>query len=561
MFNQSRMWGITPISILICGLLFLAACSEQDTPNDLAGPDKVSIGTEPDPDELVSTRILDGETDPLAPGEDQLYPYYIVHHGPAAGTYPFESGDTVPDGATVVFKAVASSEEPAPQKLHLQGRFQAEANLENGAVFSFFTTYSDGYLNPGWRDLTAASDTISFEVGPYDYTMNMRGVLFQQGEVAARDETPAEFIFHGNHAPCVQCIELGGLGMTPNALYDDLAGDTCDDPACLGQSAELSIYANMDPRYQSGDDDVLIGRGFAPQMGSVWVNPELGQISLEEPWSGEWTAIQCYEYFMKVSLHGKDPVTEAPRAGFMNERIKGWRYQVDYAGDPENVLADGPGRDNIHLVTDVEIFDNPQNPDPQIHDLFIDNDTGVWGMMVKVSVPIFLMLGGEDLYWNMLQQQFACPPFPDGGTEDEILAWQADPAVQDAYRTWQLTTIQFTEGSIRAVALDMPRCDSNPMRGKYHYFDGTRVPRDPFSHGRSCEDGAYDGNEEGIVELGALELDSIHSYRPTDEAARSFHIDVYANGHEQPLDLAAPPGWLATMGKPLTGRYDVSTNR
>jgi len=558
--NRIHTPRTTPVLVgLILITVVLVGCSEHDD-RQLVGPDKVSIGTEPDPGGLVDTRILDGENDPLAPGDDQLYPYYVVHHGPAAGVYPFESGDTVPDGAYVVFKALATSQEPAPQKLHVQGRFEASALYMEGPLFNFGTTFSTAYLNAGWRDDAAASDTVGFEVGPFDYTVSMRGVLFQGGEVTARDDSPAEFTFFGNRSPCVQCIELGNLEVAPAALYDDLAGDNCADPACLGEAAELSLFMTGDSRYDRSDPAQIIPRGFAAENGTIFVNPASGQIRFDEPPYGDWVSIPSTEYQMMVYLHGKDPVDEPARPGRPWERIKAWRYQVDYAGDPENAIADGVGHDNIGLPTSFNIHDNED--DPMASDLFVMEETGVWGLVVKVAVPVLLQVGGAEAHWAYLTSAgLQCPPYPEGGSEAEILAWQDEPSVQDALQVWRLTTAQFTEGSIRAVALDHAACESNHEVGRYHFYDGTRLPADDDMHGRSCEEGAYDHNDEGITELGALFLDRYHAFRPHQESSRSFRIDVFQVGEDEPLDLAAPPGWIATRGEPARELRRVTAGR
>ncbi|MEZ4387650.1 MAG: hypothetical protein R3D98_08745 [Candidatus Krumholzibacteriia bacterium] len=53
------------------------------------------------------THILDGEQDPVAAHNDTItYPRYRVFFGPDAGWWNFTSGDTVPDGAYVQFKAL-----------------------------------------------------------------------------------------------------------------------------------------------------------------------------------------------------------------------------------------------------------------------------------------------------------------------------------------------------------------------------------------------------------------------------------------------------------------------
>ncbi|MBD3220600.1 hypothetical protein GF314_05115, partial [bacterium] len=445
------------------GLLLSLVITGCGTDDDAAviDPDKAVLAPGFEPGELVGTRILDGETDPHYPEDDRTYPYYIVHRGPQAGRYPFQSGDRVPDGATVVFKAIATSDEPAPQKLYLQGRFDAEGRIRgDGPLFQFGTTYSTAELLPGWfsREGAVAADTISFEVGPFDYTVGMRGVLYQDGEIVDRDQTPAELSFSGNHPPCVQCLELGNLHLEPDAAYADIEADNCNDAACLATEATLRFYLESDPRLDVDDPTHLIARPGAGTA-TLWVHPELGGIRHEQPFGEGWVAIPALGRSMVIAMHGKDHPQEPWRDGHVEERVKAWRYQVDYAGDPENRLDDGGGRDDIDLLTGLPIAENAGSP--LLSDLYIDEDTGVWGNVVAVAVPAVLVLGGAEAYWQMLRQPgfLDCPPFPEGGGEDEILAWQAEPSVQRAYAAWRLSTVQLTPGTVRAMAVDQTTCE------------------------------------------------------------------------------------------------------
>ncbi|MBD3222875.1 hypothetical protein GF314_16730 [bacterium] len=521
----------------------------------------IKVNYEPD------TYILDGETDPVPAHNDPLvYPRYYVFHGPESGWYEFAEGDTVPDRAYVLFKAMGRDDgrdeiENEINQLTFQGRFLAGQFLRgDGAYFPFESTFSDRHLTREWTaddptDLSA--DTLGFQVGPFDYDVVMRAV----DEQGSPDGTPDTLSFVGNYPPCVQCVEVGSLELEAATEYGGEAGivaDNCYDQSCLDAPTELRIYANQaHPDYDPGDPTQL-GTRVGSSSGFIWVNASSGSITLEEPFSGEWTQVFASQFFYVVYLHGKDHPQEYWAPGFAHRRIKAWRYQIDYEGDPTNALADGVGRDNINLLTGFNIFENPSDPNLQVDDLFIDEDTGVWGMVIKVSLPQLLVQQGPQAYWDFITASpppfgFQCPPFPAGGTDEEILAWQQEQSVQRAYRAWQLTTMQLTPAQISVIAIDQSTCDFRFASNTYHYYDGTRVP-DP--NGRRCEAGYYnvppdpDGDPTGIIERGALDLEEFAAYSNDREpVVKNFSIEAYltADPADPPfVGGVDPPNWIST---------------
>ncbi len=194
---------------------------------------------------------------------------------------------------------------------------------------------------------------------------------------------------------------------------------------------------------------------------------ETGEIAFEEPVDGpSWKLIPAVHYSYLIYLHGKDhPREHWPETGNrVHERIKAWRYQVDYAQDAGNLIRDGGGADNIAFLSGFDVFSN--NPDPQLSDLYIETDPalggarGAWVVRVRVAVPSQLLLANRDTYWGLLRALYAVSPAPPPGSPDEeILAWQAEPATQEAYQAWHLTTMQFSPGTIRAIAADEATCN------------------------------------------------------------------------------------------------------
>jgi len=517
---------------------------------------RVLVNYEPD------TYLLDGEVDWVAAhNDDTVYPTYTVFYGDSAGTYSFSSGDTVPDQSYVTFKAMGWDDSrddivnEDSNEMTFQGRFFArQFKGGNGPEFSFFTNFSDAMQTPEWMsddpaDFNSPSaDTVGFMVGPFKYDVVMRS----RDEQGTADGIPDTLSFVGGFPPCVQGIELGRLDMETNPAFDDVYADNCYDSS-LDELAELVVFGNtFDPSYDPTNPNHIGWRGVSPSTGNIYVNPSAGAVSLVEPGNPEgWTPIGAFEYHMIMWLHGKDHPKEGWRDGFADRRIAAWRYQIDYEGDPGNALADGAGRDNINLLTGFSIQDNPSNPDVQVDDLFIDRDTGAWAVVVKVSVPLFLVFSGPDGYWNSLLGPlgFNCPAFPAGGTDEEILAWQADSSVQQAYRAWHLTTLQFTPGTVSALALDQSTCAYRNATNGYHFYQSTRVPRDFFDHGRSCEDGAYDQNDQGYKELGTVDLEDYSLESNNGEAVRKpFHITLRTQAGAYFEGGVEPPNWI-TPGK------------
>jgi hypothetical protein len=509
-----------------------------------------------DPD----TRILRGETDPYH-NDPLTYPYYTVFHGPEAGDYTFSEGDTVPDRAYVTFKAVGW-DDPRDSILDygtgvsFQGQFIAGNNIRGeGIYFEFSTSYSLPHQTPEWTITdpelydddpwdTPSSDTLGFEVGPFDYDVVMRSV----DEQGTRDGTPDTFSFVGNYAPCVQTVEIGSVAYEPETVYED----PCWQEAQLSDQTQLQLY--VDDRYDPADPMHLrsINVGGTPEFGNIWVQPASGAITYEEPLRpDEWTAIPANSFYYVVYLNGKDHVQEHWEEGEADRRVMAWRYQVDYAADTGNAIADGGGVDNITSLTGFDV-QTAVPADPLQSDLFIDPDTGIWGVRVKIGIPIYFTApGGAASYWGALLSSFGAPAFDPGWTEEEILAWQQDPAVIQAFRAWKLTLMPFSPGTVRAIAADASNCEWRSQTSNYHYYVGTRIPED---NSRACE--AYQPQGDGPQEAGRIDLVDFIRYSTSIEEApeKQFLLNLYLAGEDTATTADRnPPNWIET-GKRLSLR-------
>jgi len=516
----------------LAALLVLGACSEDPITNPVAA-DKASTGHTLDPEELIDTRILDGEADPEFTDDPMVYPYYIVRHGPEAGTYSFNSGDTVPDGAYVVLKAHTWSEEPAPQNFNIQGRFEAVGDYNNSGVqFSFFTTYSRQDLKPTWSDphRGLAADTLGFEVGPFDYEVSMRGLLNMGQSNGVRDESPDVLSFKGNFPPCVQNMEVINLQHEAEATTEN---DDCVQQEDLDEEILLQAISPNASQYNPEENP-----GHMTTMGEItfiYVDPVSGRVSLDEPQYGEWLEILAYSYRSVIYLHGRDHLQEQHPLGNESDRIGAWSYQVDHDADPDNLLKEGPGSDNIDLA--FSLSEDHYQGSPWLDEAFI-SDSGIWGLVLTVKVPLFLSLGNDEMYWNSLLELNNAPPRPEDPAEWP--AWQQDEGVFYAKRCWDLTTMVFGPGSVKAIAWDQPDCNMDRDRGYYHYYEQTRIPS---PNGRGCQDGQYANGE--IQEQGNLRLENFRA--PSNEGdamVKPFHLVCVKLDGTTFEGQVPPPGWV-----------------
>lgn len=490
-----------------------------------------------DPD----TYILRDSTPPeLGHNDDNLYPYYTVFHGPDAGSYHFVEHETVPDRAYVTFKALGWDDSrdlrlSPNNRMTFTGSYRGRQRVRGGGWFTFGTAGSDTNSTAEWTAADPAGisgDTLGFYVGPFEYTVFMRAV----DEQGKSDGTPDSFQFVGNFPPCVQCIELGSHTSTPSYTYED----TCYHPECFAESPELQVYHFGDGRRDPNDPHHLGYLTLFP-ADTIWVAPDAGLVRfgaenrpVQNP--DQWTAIQCWMYYYLVYLHGKDHVREYWAPGKAHERIKAWRYEINYAGDPGNVIADGGPTDNISLLTGFDVVDN--NPNPLTSDLYILPDSGIWVVRIKVGVPLTLINSGPEDYWDSLLTLTGAGSPP--ANEEERRVWQTTAAVVRAQRIWRLTTMQFTAGTVDAIAADGSTCDWRKETNSFNYYRNTRFPQ----FDRDCE---IRPPESGIVQL---DLNYFIAYSNDGQpVTKNFTLVMYPlNALEQFTGGQNPPGWLAAKG-------------
>ncbi len=409
-----------------------------------------------DPD----TYILDNELDFAHPEDSQTYPYYVLLNDPLRIPHAFGSGDRVPDRSYVVFKALGRDNRldvPLDSSFGMGFTGFAEGEIENytGGRYSFRTSASDLDTEPEWGEGLDGwyADTLGVLVAPRsEMTVSLQAV----DEFGRRDGSPASISFEVGNPPCVQCIEVLPKGGT--SAFD--ASLACYDPSagashpCFGAPAEMFVRTT---------GDSLAGRHYLtqlPEAAFMAIDKVTDFVSFEVDTAGLGVSkhlVKCAVFGMDVLFHGQDHVDERyTEAGQSRWRTMAWKTQIDYDCDPDNVIQDGGGSDNI----DVENWGESDGDGLKI------TTTGLWKKLVRVYVPEDLVNSGvatyrQRLYLNHVWD-FISPYNPDDPRVDELFA---------------LTTRQFGEGRIQGVALDQTQCLTTPLRpGFYHTFQGMRPP-------------------------------------------------------------------------------------
>jgi len=443
-----------------------------------------------DPD----TRLLRGQPDPWFPSDEKIYPYYRVFHPDHTVTeHPFAEGDTVPDKAYVVFKAIGWDDrrdlrvDPLQADVRFQGAFDAEGLYGNQSLFTFSTQFSDASRTPEWERPAAAggggADTVGFLVGPFRYTVTMRSV----DEWDRRDGTPETFTFVGDFKPCVQCVEVlvGAESPAPDA---DLG---CQDRTCAAVVDTIYASRSLIPVPPGWRQASLID--VTPdKQDLLWYNTKTGAVWLDQPLStAEPDSMPGYFFEYRLALHGRENPQEAWRADHPQDRIMSWNYQIIGELDPSNVIQEGGGKDGIVFTTYQWKAYDPLATPPQL--IAIDDD-GVWTLRIKFFVPELAMNAGQANYVSFLQNRY--PNWPD---------------------VLRLTTGQFGLTTVQVRANDASTCAANVERSKYYYYTKLRVP---LVHGLDCN-GIY----EGVA--GSLRLADFMRF--SDLATKQLVIKVVPN--------------------------------
>jgi len=411
-----------------------------------------------DPD----TILLDGETDWAHPSDFQVYPYYIMLNDPTQTRVPFASGDRIPDRTYVVFKALMRDD---PRDLLLDpgygvgmtGFMEGTMSLANGGLYSFASDAAAVDESPTWEANPDgwAADTLGFLTGPStNFTMTMQAV----DEHGRRDGTPPSLSFDVGYEPCVQCVEILPDAFTPSQHGPDLA---CAEPGdashpCFADTAEYRVTTNG-----LGSDELQF-----LQTAYFIVNRSTGYtevVTNSAGYEASHYVVDARIYGMRVFLHGQDDPREFSPLDNPLWRALGWRYQVDYAADPYNLIRDGGGFDDITGST-WGAADG----------LDIDPLSGLWRMTVKIAVPTQLLNLGPDVYRQILLFTVA----------------EQDPAAVDLI--FDQTTRQFSTGKIRALALDQTECGALPAGrpATFNVFRGVRpsvAELPPYTTWRDCD--------------------------------------------------------------------------
>ena len=108
-----------------------------------------------------------------------------------------------------------------------------------------------------------------------------------------------------------------------------------------------------------------------------------------------------------------------------------------------------------------------------------------------------------------------------------------------ARKAWDLTLAQFTPGTVQAIAADQSTCLFRNQTNAYHYYSGTRVPT---PNGRECNPGAYNQEENGILERGVVNLDRFAAYS-NDRQPVEKRFKITLNLPTGTYEVGDPPGW------------------
>jgi hypothetical protein len=424
-----------------------------------------------DPD----TQLLSHEQDPLphltnVPAgtysytDDREYPYYTVFYPgalpgqPAQPAYteehPVPASGRVPDRAWVTFKALGR-DDPRDLKIdpnylvRYQSFYHAQALFNLGSPFDFEAIYSEAiaHRTEEWQpdvslcDTCWSADTLSFEVGPFDYDYDMRTM----DEWEKRDGTPPTFSFTGNYSPCVQAIEV--LNFQEPSQVDITAPCSEDTVAATVDELYAMISTNPDTEHRRAS----LVSGFAYfyyklDTEEVWLRRPLQLTDVDSVYG------QMFGY--KLWLHGQD--YEEEPAVLPQDRVMSWRYQITYENDPSNLIKDGGGNDNLQTPT-FRFY--TASADSSI---YVDED-GVWIFKVRFFVPYDLLLSGSEGYVQQLYTKYVTAG--------------SDHPQEDADLAFALTTKQLGQTQATVIARDVSNCDWRPDNGEYHVYAGVRPPQ------------------------------------------------------------------------------------
>jgi len=437
------------------------------------------------------TIILQGRDWAHADGADpdtNTYPYYTLLNDATGTHYPFQEGARIPDRSYVVFKALTRDNpkdevDDADFKIGLTGTVKGDRREYSGYRFTFNSGAGEIDYEPQWDAGLDGwyADTLGFLVGPRtEFTFVMQAV----DEHERRDQTPPEFKFNVGFQPCVQCIELLPDHQTESEFPMDLE---CHDPDVPGHECfddDIVFYVAQESVVQQPDRTYLTGTsGFDYLLINKSTKEAHITQSQTEPDDELDYVIKCDRFSMTVLLHGMDD----PREAWLDplNRVRAWKYQVDYECDGDNIIKDGGGKDHL-----IEPTWGHMSPPGASEEFNISPTDGLWRLTVDFFVPRTMVRNGLDYFWNMLYWTHA-------GQNAEL----ADQLVTICLR-------QFSPGTIRAIALDQTICGIYPSRpAQYHLFDTVR-PSLQLEAGETWRDCYPEFNQSLTLNLDAGAMDS-----------------------------------------------------
>jgi len=235
---------------------------------------------------------------------DANYPYRTISGSPPSSLAP---GDTIPAGATVVFKLTGEDPDPVVLKMPLpRVRFQARYRMQERSgpdreIYTFYSTPSE-------------ADTVAFQVGPFSYMFFGRAV----DRLRTVDPTPVIFTFDAGFAPSMEVI-------LPQAQDEIVLRDPDEEP-WPQNTVDYGTPLRGELRY--------------------WDGRRFYDVSL--PGTEEWIGTV---FQIPVSMIGVQDPREPSAEGFGNARA--FAYEWFGENDPDNTLSEGGGFDDLERFSDA----------------------------------------------------------------------------------------------------------------------------------------------------------------------------------------------------------------
>ncbi len=302
------------------------------------------------------------ETELIVNGE---WPRYSVD---GVNWISFSDGDTVPDGAYVLFKQYGvdrfernrgnpllqglpccdvpfSNADPDSEVRYQVRVADARAVNDQGGVNYWSTSYSPAEYG----------DTLGFHVGPFDYTVSFRS----QDEHLTEDTTPAEIHFTGGFPPHISSVSPGEGDSLIIRFYK--YGEWPENEVPYSSNSDIPPASGLH-RYWDGTKYV-----FAAERDPSWP---------PQPNNGIPGTIIRYRVLFEGEPDVRDP----------NAAILSWTYTIFGEYDPKNRIKEGGGRDVFGK------YSSPGTPD--VWEMSVDDDG------VEIFVPEWIWHDPDRDQWE-----------------------------------------------------------------------------------------------------------------------------------------------------------------